>query len=445
MPAEIKYQTQNPHPEQLDTKPVSKTTYKKIAHCRICGNNMLIPLINLGEQTLTGVFPKTKSENLTAGPLHLVKCTPQGDDDDVCRLVQLDYVYSNEEMYGENYGYRSGLNKSMVNHLHDITREIMTRINLKEGDFIIDIGSNDGTLLSSYPAEQKLLLAGIDPSGAKFRKYYPSHVQLIPDFFSSAVVKNKFPAKKARVITSIAMFYDLEKPLDFVKQVYELLADDGIWVFEQSYLLLMLEANAYDTICHEHAEYYSLKQIKWMMDKEGFRILDIELNGTNGGSFKITVAKKQSLHASNEDRITKLLTKEIQIGLDTPVPYRVFEKKIKAHKDELCRLIRDLKASGKTIFGYGASTKGNVMLQYCGLTQKDIPFIAEVNEDKFGCFTPSTLIPIISEKEARDMKPDYFLVLPWHFREEILTREKAFMQGGGKFIFPLPEIEIFPG
>ena len=415
--------------------------YTEITKCRICGNTNLVSLIHLGEQALTGVFPKNKSDKITSGPLELVKCHPKNEKDNVCHLVQLHHSYDSSEMYGLNYGYRSGLNQSMVKHLTTIVKHVLSLVEIKKDDLIIDIGSNDSTLLQQYPSDKGLVLTGIDPTGTKFKKYYPSHISLIPDFFSFENVNKKFPDKKAKVITSIAMFYDLEDPIAFVKNIHSVLADDGIWVFEQSYLPLMLETNSYDTICHEHLEYYALHQIKYMMDKVGFKIIDVELNDINGGSFRITTAKHSSSYIPKQN-VSECAANEKNLQIDLLKPYEEFQKNVKAHKLKLVSLIREIKQSGKKIFGYGASTKGNVILQYCGTTVNDIPFIAEVNEDKFGSFTPFTHIPIISEKEAKAMKPDYFLVLPWHFRKGILEKEKDFLQSGGKFIFPLPKIEI---
>jgi hypothetical protein len=413
-----------------------------IRYCRICGNENLVSLLNLGEQKLTGIFPKSANEQITSGPLELVKCFPSSTVDNVCGLVQINHVFDNSEMYGLNYGYRSGLNKSMMRHLGDIVNQNLKMVKLESNDLIIDIGSNDGTLLSYYPSEINLLLTGIDPTGIKFKKYYQERITLLPDFFSSEIVKKKYPNKKAKIITSIAMFYDLENPSEFVRHISEILDENGIWVFEQSYLKLMLEANAYDTICHEHAEYYALKQIKWMLGRAGLKIVDVELNDVNGGSFKITAARKTSAIQANESLIQKLLDEENLFGLDTLHPYKKFAADVYEHKNKLKSLIQTINESGKKVFGYGASTKGNVILQFCEFTKKDIPYIAEVNEDKFGSYTPGTNIPIISEEEAQRMKPDYFLVLPWHFRDSIVEREKQFMVHGGKFIFPLPQLVI---
>jgi hypothetical protein len=413
--------------------------YAEISRCRICGNAELAPVLNLGEQSLTGVFPTKKDQKITSGPLELVKCSEDGNNK-ACGLLQLRHSYDLNEMYGLNYGYRSGLNRSMVEHLHLKVGKICAMADPKPGDLIIDIGSNDSTLLQGYP-KKGFTLVGIDPTGKKFKDYYPDHIRLIPEFFSSSVVKKNMGDKKAKVISSIAMFYDLESPIDFMQQVRDVLADDGIWVFEQSYMPTMLEMNAYDTICHEHLEYYGLKQIKWMADKAGFKIIDVELNNVNGGSFSLMVAKSGSPYREATTLVETILRKEADMGLHTLKPYEDFKKRIFEHRNQLIQFIQRAGAEKKKILGYGASTKGNVILQFCNITARDIPYIAEVNKDKFGCYTPGTLIPIISEAEARAMKPDYFMVLPWHFKDNIVAKEADYLRSGGKMFFPLPELE----
>ena len=244
---------------------------KQVQKCRICGNRNLVGVLDLGDQVLTGVFPRNRSTQITKGPLRLVKCMGDGD---VCGLLQLEHSYDLGEMYGENYGYRSGLNVTMVKHLHAKVRRVLERVPLVESDLVIDIGSNDSTSLQAYPNPGPILV-GIDPTGSKFSNFYPPHIRLIPDFFSAKSVHKQFPGKKAKVITSFSMFYDLEDPLGFMHDVHEVLAEDGVWVFEQSYMPTMLETNSYDTVCHEHLEYYALKQIKWMTDRVGFRIDEV--------------------------------------------------------------------------------------------------------------------------------------------------------------------------
>lgn len=415
-----------------------KMLYQKIKKCRICGNKNLKVIIDLGNQALTGVFPK-KDEVVERGPLILVKC--MDDKTSHCGLVQLGHDYDMEKLYGDNYGYRSGLNKSMVSHLGDIVKKIEKTINLKNGDLVIDIASNDGVLLNSYK-NKKLELVGIDPTSEKFRQYYPKHVKYLPVFFSSQVVRDKYQNKKAKVVTSIAMFYDLPEPLRIMKEIEEILESDGIWVVEQSYMPNMIDNVSYDTICHEHLEYYALEQFKWMSERAGLKIIDVDFNDTNGASFCVTLAKKDSKYEEAKDKIEKVLADEKVRGFSEMSIYENFKNNSEKHRGELKEFFKTAKAEGKKVFGYGASTKGNVILQYCDITPDDMPYIAEVNEYKFGRFSPGTMIPIISEEEAKVMKPDYFMVLPWHFKKGIIEREQDYLNSGGRLVFPLPKIEI---
>jgi hypothetical protein len=412
---------------------------KEVSKCRICGNTGLVTVLDLGEQHLTGVFPKSENHNLTKGPLALVKCM---DGKNACGLLQLKHSYDLNEMYGDTYGYRSGLNQSMVRHLEGKVKKIEGLIEIKEGDVILDIGSNDATLLKAY-GQKRACLFGVDPSAEKFRSFYTDNISLITEFFPSQTFVKQLGSSKAKVVTSISMFYDLEQPLEFVKAIHDIIDTNGIWVFEQSYLPLMLKTNSYDTVCHEHLEYYCVAQIKWLMDKVGFNIIDIEMNDVNGGSFSVMVAKKESsVFKENTALVNQFLEQEAREGYNNLTTYSQFSNMVQSHRNDLVALLTKLKNEGKKVVGYGASTKGNVVLQYCGITKDLLPVIAEVNQDKFGAYTPGTLIPIISEAEAKKMNPDYYLVMPWHFKNNFLTREKDFLLNGGKFIFPLPHIEI---
>lgn len=406
--------------------------YTKIERCRICGNSELAPVLDLGEQMLTGVFPPERDADVTVGPLRLVKCM---GGEDTCGLLQLEHSYDLGEMYGDNYGYRSGLNASMVAHLGRKVERIASLVSLDPGDLIVDIGSNDSTTLRAY-SQPGLTLVGIDPTGTKFRQYYPDHVALIPDFFSSALLEARFPGRKAKVVTSFSMFYDLPAPMEFMRQVAGVLADDGIWVFEQSYMPLMLETNSYDTVCHEHLEFYALRQIKWMADRVGLRIVDVEFNDVNGGSFSVTVAKGDGALPGH---VQKILDDEDAAGLSTLAPYRAFEERVRRSRDELLAFVDGARAEGKTVAALGASTKGNVLLQYCGLGGDRIGAVGEVNPEKFGCFTPGTWIPIVPERELLGERPDYLIVLPWHFRR-FFEQSPAF--AGTRLVFPLPQLEI---
>lgn len=407
-------------------------SYKKLEQCRVSGSRTLVPVLHLGEQELTGVFPHPRGD-VTKGPLELVWCPDSG-------LLQLGHSFDPGEMYGDNYGYRSGLNASMVRHLTQKMGFLEKLVDLKPSDTVLDIGSNDATSLKAYTTPS-LKRIGIDPTGEKFREYYPEGISLVSDFFSAENYR-KVSDQPAKVVTSIAMFYDLESPIAFARDIASVLADDGVWHFEQSYMPAMLRTVSYDTICHEHLEYYSLGVVKKILDAADLKLVDVQMNSVNGGSFAVTAAPTRSTRAANDGVIDWLLGQEDRMGLGTVRPFREFEDRVYRHKADLVRLLKTLAADGKKVLGYGASTKGNVTLQFCGVTTDEVPAIAEVNPEKYGRLTPGTRIPIVSEAEAKAMNPDYFLVLPWHFKEGILQREQEYISRGGKFIFPFPEIEI---
>lgn len=408
--------------------------YHEIRACRVAGTGNLVSVLNLGMQALTGVFPPDPQHPVAQGPLELVWSPDSG-------LLQLRHSFDAADMYGENYGYRSGLNQSMVDHLTHKVRMLERLVSLAPGDHVLDIGSNDATLLKAY-SSRDIQRIGIDPTAGKFGAYYTPEIVVRPEFFSAAAYRSA-SAKPARIITSIAMFYDLDDPIAFAREVASVLAPDGVWHFEQSYMPSMLRMNSYDTICHEHLEYYSLQVVRRILEAADLRIVDVAMNNVNGGSFAVTATHRgnRSLRA-NDAVVQWLLEQEDRMGLNTPRPFRDFEDRVYRHRDDLVRLLRNLVADGKKVLGYGASTKGNVLLQFCGLSAAEIPAIAEVNTEKFGRVTPGTHIPIVSEAQAKAMNPDYFLVLPWHFKDGILRREKEYLAAGGKFIFPFPEIEI---
>lgn len=407
--------------------------YKEVTACRACGNTELVQVLDLGTQALTGVFPKTRGQQVTSGPLRLVKCV---GSDDACGLLQLQHTYDLRELYGDNYGYRSGLNPAMVSHLRDTVSRILSRVSLQPDSLIIDIGANDSTTLQAFPAEGNLLV-GIDPTGKKFRDYYPAHIQLIPDFFSAETVRRHYGARKAAVITSFSMLYDLEEPMRFVREIREVLADDGIWVFEQSYMPTMLRRNSYDTVCHEHLEYYSLRQIAWLLERADMKALDVEFNDTNGGSFCVVAGAKGS-RQNESPMVRQILEEERRGGLEELGPFREFASRISESKESLLGFLEKSRAAGKSISGLGASTKGNVLLQYCNISTSEVEKIGDVNRDKFGSYTPGTLLPIVSEEEVLTEHADYLLVLPWHFRHFFESRVHL---RGRTLVFPLPTLE----
>jgi NDP-4-keto-2,6-dideoxyhexose 3-C-methyltransferase len=405
----------------------------EIAECRICRARDFVLVIDLGRQALTGRFPVASEPDPPSAPLEVIRCTH-------CGLVQLRYSVDTGELFTGNYGYRSGINATMRNHLAAIAARVAGRAGLKSGDAVLDIGCNDGTLLTSYE-EPGLFRVGIDPLAEMFRPGYRPDLKVRTGFFAADAYISASGRRTARAITSIAMFYDLEDPGAFVSDVAAVLAADGIWVLEQSYLPSMLETNSFDTICHEHLEYYSLAQIDRLARAHGLRIFDVGLNGINGGSFQVWVCHDRAEYATDKARIGAITESERKLGLMSEEPYASFRSRVSSIGDRLRALIQTEASRGKKIYVYGASTKGNVLLQHFGIDASLIRACADKNSIKWGRRTPGTGIPIVSEDAAR-ADADYFLVLPWSFKDEFLARETAFRARGGKFIFPLPEVEV---
>jgi hypothetical protein len=406
----------------------------KIKSCRICGDSGLSLLLNLGSLSLTGVFLNPGENDLKA-ELALAKCTN-------CNLVQLMHSYPSNLLYGSSYGYESHLNSSMVKHLDAKAIILQKKYLKKENAIIVDIASNDGTLLSAYSGE-KFTLIGIDPLMNVVSDRYPKSALKIQDFFSAKSYwdKNSLPAD---LVTSLSVIYDLENPLEFAKDVWQILSDGGIWHLEQSYLPSMVESTSYDTICHEHLLYLSLHDLKFLLEESGFSLIDATLNSINGGSIAIT-AKKTSVHIAPDPNIDFILNREIEMGLTNGKMMDEFVKKSFLHKKNLFDLISTYKNAGFEIFGLGASTKGNVLLQWAGLDSTIVKAIGEINPKKFNKVTPGTKIPIVAEKQVLDVdfnSKRLSLVLPWHFKPVIIERAETYLSNGGKLLFPLPAIEV---
>lgn len=407
----------------------------EVSGCRVCGGE-LEPVLNLGVQPLSSVFPPP-GNHVQETPLELMSCKS-------CGLVQLRHDCPTE-VWGETYGYRSGLNKSMVNHLYEISRYAVMIAGVKPGDLILDIGSNDGTLLGHYG--EFVARVGFDPTARKFREHYREGIVAIDKFFSAEAFQAMFRSK-AQVVTSIAMFYDLAAPLEFACDVREILDDEGIWISEQSYLPAMVRARSFDTICHEHLEYYMLVDIVGICAMTGLRVIDVSFDDTNGGSFRVTIAHAGSSHQVS-DRVSQALAWELHWRKCGSLER--FAAWVPGFRDRLEGIFDVLHPS--MVWGYGASTKGNILLNYCGLGPTRIEAIADVNPDKWGKVTPGSNIPIISEDEAKaQMVMDWdgyvphaapiFMVLPWHFRDAIVKREAKWIREGGFMWFPLPEHEF---
>jgi SAM-dependent methyltransferase len=371
----------------------------------------------------------------------LVRCDPMKDEQ-ACGLLQMEYTVPPEVLYSA-YWYRSGTNNTMRSHLQAIAEEASSIVARNDAT-VLDVGCNDGTLLGFYPASYSRY--GVDPSDVAGE--ITGDITVVQDIFPSAELRKRLGGDKCDIVTSIAMFYDLEDPIAFTRGIKEVLAPKGIWIFEQSYMPAMLRMNAYDTICHEHLEYYSLAVVENILREAGLQIVNVAENDINGGSFRCMATHGDVFRYKSDEfqrNVSAMRQSEFDLALDTDKPYRDFQDRIDAHREELNALLMRLKKEGKRIHIYGASTKGNTILQWCGIDHRMIDCAAERNPDKYGASTLGTDIPIVSEADSRAQKPDYYLVLPWHFRAEFLEREKETMRQGTGFIFPLPEIEIIHG
>jgi len=404
--------------------------------CRICGNPNLAPVIDLGNQYFQGSFIKDgvtppatrKTPNL------IVRCDTSKFED-ACGLIQTRHSVPADILYS-NYWYQSGISNTMRTHLKNIVDECLKITNLSEGT-VLDIASNDNTLLRNYPTTFKKV--GVDPSDIA-GKQTDEDIRVINTVFPTEKLTNE----KFDIVTSIACYYDVEDPKFFAEQVRDHLNNDGIWVFEVAYWPLMLSNLSYDSIVNEHIIHYHLAPLEIMMNKIGLKIFNARKTTTNGGSIMVYICKSENTKydlKENKERLLTLRLEEFNSALDEESTYVLFREKVEQQKNDLQSLIKKIQAEGKTVHIYGASTKLNTILGYCDLGPESIEYAAERSPDKFGAKTISG-IKLISEEESRAMKPDYYLVGPYHFKEEILAREQDTINSGTKFIFPLPTVTI---
>ncbi len=403
----------------------------RIKQCRNCKSKKLIKLFSLGNLCFTGKFSSLK-DNIKKKPVTVVLCK-------TCELVQLAHNYDLKYLYGPDYGYRTGINKTMTDHVKKITKNLAKKTSLKKNDLVLDIASNDGTLLNSY--KRNIIKFGVDPVLNKYKKNYKKIRYSISSFFSASKVKEK-TKKKFKIISALSVFYDLLNPNKFLKDVKTLLLPEGIFLLEFADLASIIKNKMFDTICHEHLEYYSSKVIIDLVKKNELRVFDIKQNFINGSSKQYYICHKNSKIKSNSKIIKKILIDESKLKLNKVKTFKEFIQKINFLKTRLNNKIKYIKRNNQNIHCYGASTKGNVLLQYFNINNKKISFAAERNKNKYGLVTPGSKIKIISEENSRKMQPDYYLVLPWHFKKEILKREKNILRKGTKFIFPLPNFRI---
>ena len=406
----------------------------KLKKCRNCHCRKLSKLFSLGKLSFTGKFPKNIKTNIKKTELTLVIC-------EKCSLVQLNNNYNLKYLYGPDYGYRTGINKTMTNHMKNIRDNLLSKIKLKKNDCILDIASNDGTLLNSF--NKKLYKVGIDPLVNKYKRFYKNIDCKISDFFSADKIIKKIPDKKFKIITALSVFYDIDDPNLFFKDINKILDDDGIFLIEHADLMSIINQKMFDTICQEHLTYYSNQIIINIAKKNDMRVFDLRTNNINGGSTQYFICKRKSIHKTKKKNINKLIKKEIKMNLKRKKTFLNFFDEINKSKSNTINYLDKIISENKTIHGYGASTKGNVLLQYFGITKKYIKYIADRNPKKNNHFTPGTKMRIISENKSRSMLPNFYFVLPWHFKKEILNRERKLIKKGSKFIFPLPTFKVY--
>ena len=401
-----------------------------ISKCRNCQSKLLEKLFSLGKLSFTGKFPSNEREIISKAEISIVICKK-------CKLVQLDRNFNKKFLYGKDYGYRTGINKTMTNHVKEVVKNMEQLTKLRYKEYVLDIASNDGTLLNFY--SKKNIRVGVDPIINKHKNYYKNINYKFSDFFSYNIIKKKLPKAKFKIITALSMFYDLENPNSFLKDASKLLHKEGVILIEHADLYSIVKNNIFDTFCHEHLEYYSSKVIIDMVKKHNLRVFDHKFNDINGGSSQYFICHKNAKFVTKKS-IKNILEIEKKFQITSIITYKIFFKKIHEIKKKLLNKINIILKNKKIIHGYGASTKGNVLLQYFGINKNQIQYIADRNPLKFNKFTPGTCIKIISENLSRKLKPDYYLVLPWHFQKEILKREDKIRKKGTRFIFPLPQI-----
>ena len=408
-----------------------KKIYTKIKKCRICNDKNLIPISKLGIFSLTGTFLKRINDKTQVTPLDIVFSKKS-------KLLQLNHNYNQKYLFGNNYGYRSGLNKSMQNHLKLKSKSILKKYSLNKGDSIMDIGSNDGTFLNYFP--KTLIKFGVDPSAKKFKKYYEKNIKVIPKFFKKNIIKNS--RNKFKFISAIAMFYDLPNPKLFIQNIKNYLHKEGIFHIEIAYLPDIIKKNSFDTFCQEHLTYFSFTSFKYLVDQTSFKIVDFNKNSINGGSICFDLALKNSKIKTKDLKIKKILHMEKKLKLEQVSTYKNYFSRIKNNAKRIYRLISKLNKKNKKVYAFGASTKGNVILQLCKLNNKNIKAIYDVNTFKFKKYTPGSKILIKNEHEIFKDKPDYLFILIWHFSKTLKQKIKKFKKLKIIYIWPFPKLKI---
>ena len=418
----------------------TRSLARPVETCRVCGSGLRASF-SLGDQYLSSMFPASLEyhDEVPRLPLDLTLCV--GDGRSGCGLLQLGHELDLSAMY-DAYPYTSATNAAMPKVLEDVANSGRALGHLEKGDIVLDIGCNDGTLLAFFK-DDPYELVGIDPAKNVAFSLRPERASHVRDFFSADAYA-RVTKKKAKLIFSIAMFYHLHDPTEFTRQVASCLADDGVFVVQMAYLPAMIKTNMYDNIVHEHAGYYATHHMRWIMEKAGLEIFDVLENDVYGGSFRVFAKKKGCARFPPTDRYQKNLAAEVEFGIYDPKTYEAFAGRVAKTRADLRRLCSSIRESKKTIWVYGASTKGNTILQYCGLGSREIEAAADASPFKFGKYVVGADIVIRDEDTMRKAKPDYLLALPYSFVGAFMKREADLVARGTKFIVPLPNVQVLP-
>lgn len=399
--------------------------------CRACGADLeQEAVVDFGWQGVVD-FPEPGQSGRGDAPLTLVRCS-----NEQCGLLQLRYSVDPDILYRQFF-YKSSMNEQMRAELKDVAHTAERMAGINPGDIVVDVGANDGYLLGQY-LQRGLTRVAFEPA----KNFVPEHFDgyWMSEYFGKASWPAHLHQRKAKIITAVAMFYDVEEPGKFLADAYELLEDDGVLLIQQNYVRAMVQNTAYDNICHEHLCYYGLRQMRALLNRAGLTIVDVRETAANGGSFRVMA---QKTHTDVGDTRREPLKVERWIDREAEMDGQVqnFRHSVDQNIKQLRQFLVWAKQQGKKVYGYGASTRGTLVLQMVlqGLDPLEyLPAVAERDGWKIGKLMSSRMkIPIINEDVARK-EADYLLVLPWHFWNSIKEREKLYRQNGGRLVVPLP-------
>ncbi len=409
---------------------VRMVNYTTRTTCRICDDSALPPIkiLDLGKTPLADKFKKRETQQEESFPLRIAYCPN-------CHLVQLIDDVNEEVLWNDQYAFYTGASPSSLKYFEQYASEVISRFqDLVRNGLTVEIASNDGTFLK-YFSEGKYKVLGIEPTKNTAEVAIRSGVLTLVELFTSRLADDVVKRMgQASVIVGSNVLAHVPDLNDFVKGIKTLLTPDGVAIFEVQYFPHLLFNNAFDHVYHEHRSFFSLHPLIKLFEQHNMKIFDVQEADTQGGSIRIFVTKQKKKTVN--PLVYLMLKKEVQLGIRDKTLYEGMSYHAEYMKDKLLKLLESLKAQGRTVYGFGASAKGNTLLNYCGITQDLLPVIVDLTPFKIGKFTPGTSIPVVSGEGLK--APDYYLVLVWNYLPGILAREKEYLRKGGHFIVPIP-------